>query len=57
MELVEPEAVTVKEEKSEPAGSEEERTEADVQLIGDDGERPRPLSRSRPPLPSPVTSS
>lgn len=39
VELVEPEAVTVKEEKVEPNGSEEEKTEPDVQLIGDDGER------------------
>lgn len=38
MELVEPEAVTVKEEKVEPNGSEEEKAEPDVQLIGDDGE-------------------
>lgn len=37
VELVEPEAVTVKEEKVEPNGSEEEKTEPDVQLIGDDG--------------------
>lgn len=38
MELVEPEAVAVKEEKVEPNGSEEEKAEPDVQLIGDDGE-------------------
>lgn len=38
MELVEPEAVTVKEEKVEPNGSGEEKAEPDVQLIGDDGE-------------------
>lgn len=38
MELVEPEAVTVKEEKVEPNGSEEEKAEPDVQLIGEDGE-------------------
>lgn len=38
VELVEPEAVTVKEEKVEPNGSEEEKTEPDVQLIGEDGE-------------------
>eukprot|EP00066_Takifugu_rubripes_P021514 XP_011610780.1 PREDICTED: hypermethylated in cancer 2 protein-like isoform X1 [Takifugu rubripes] len=37
VELVEPEAVTVKEEKVEPNGSEEEKAEPDVQLIGDDG--------------------
>lgn len=37
VELVEPEVVTVKEEKVEPNGSEEEKTEPDVQLIGDDG--------------------
>lgn len=37
VELVEPEAVSVKEEKDEPNGSEEEKTEPDVQLIGDDG--------------------
>lgn len=37
VELVEPEAVIVKEEKVEPNGSEEEKTEPDVQLIGDDG--------------------
>lgn len=38
VELVEPEAVTVKEEKVDPNGSQEEKTEPDVQLIGDDGE-------------------
>lgn len=38
VELVEPEAVTVKEEKVDPNGSREEKTEPDVQLIGDDGE-------------------
>lgn len=38
MELVEPEAVHVKEEKVEPNGSEEEKAEPDVQLIGEDGE-------------------
>lgn len=37
VELVEPEAVTVKEEKLEPNGSEEGKPERDVQLIGDDG--------------------
>lgn len=38
MELVEPEVVTVKEEKVEPNSLEEEKAEPDVQLIGDDGE-------------------
>lgn len=37
VELVEPEAVTVKEENLEPNGSEEGKPERDVQLIGDDG--------------------
>lgn len=37
VELVEPQAVTVKEEKVDPNGSKEEKTEPDVQLIGDDG--------------------
>lgn len=38
MELVEPEAVLVKEEKVEANTSRVEETEEDVQLIGDDGE-------------------
>lgn len=38
MELVEPKAVLVKEEKLEVARSQVKETEQDVQLIGDDGE-------------------